>query len=201
MLNSDSRSRSAVGRIACERGTASARPPRRPPTIRISDACRETGGGAFPVGHAPARPGARRRKADAADASSISSRHPAVGAHAHGVPFARRHAWAASFEVRDRQERDAFSSNRHLALAYWWRVIFFRKPVSTFRDHALLAPQDVGLRVALAPARAAARGRKNPRRQSRRRARQAARAGGACAPPRPRPRAGRRAGTARTRRG
>src|SRR5262245_16995724 len=36
MLNSDSRSRSAVGRIACERGEASVRPPRRPPTMRIS---------------------------------------------------------------------------------------------------------------------------------------------------------------------
>src|SRR6266576_7313758 len=35
-------------------------------------------------------------------------------------------------------ERDDFSSNRHPALAYWWSMIFFRKPVSTFRDHALL---------------------------------------------------------------
>src|SRR5215831_13520336 len=30
-----------------------------------------------------------------------------------------------------------FSSNRHLALAYWWSMIFVRKPVSTFRDYAL----------------------------------------------------------------
>src|SRR5262249_29441878 len=34
-------------------------------------------------------------------------------------------------------ERDDFSSNRHLALAFWWSMIFFRKPVPTFRDHAL----------------------------------------------------------------
>src|SRR5262245_64745951 len=33
--------------------------------------------------------------------------------------------------------RDDFSSNRHLALTYSWSMIFFRKPVSTFRDHAL----------------------------------------------------------------
>ena len=41
-------------------------------------------------------------------------------------------------------ERDDFSSNRHLALAYWWSMIFSGKPVSTpdqvrgrhFRDHA-----------------------------------------------------------------
>ena len=36
MLNSDSRSRSAVGRIACDFGAASARPRNRPPTMRIS---------------------------------------------------------------------------------------------------------------------------------------------------------------------
>src|SRR6058998_3496146 len=36
MLNRDTRSLSAVGRIACERGDASVRPPRRPPTMRIS---------------------------------------------------------------------------------------------------------------------------------------------------------------------
>src|SRR6516165_10169721 len=35
-------------------------------------------------------------------------------------------------------QRDDFSSNRHLALSYWWSMIFFRKPVSTFRDHALI---------------------------------------------------------------
>src|SRR5262249_12565009 len=34
-------------------------------------------------------------------------------------------------------ERDDFSSNRHPALAFWWSMIFFRKPVPTFRDHAL----------------------------------------------------------------
>ncbi len=36
ILNSDSRSRSAVGRIACDFGPASARPRSRPPTTRIS---------------------------------------------------------------------------------------------------------------------------------------------------------------------
>src|SRR5262249_45879241 len=42
-------------------------------------------------------------------------------------------------------ERDDFSSNRHPTLAFWWSMIFFRKPVPTpdqvrgrlFRDHAL----------------------------------------------------------------
>src|SRR5262249_60773763 len=34
-------------------------------------------------------------------------------------------------------ERDDFSSNRHSALALWLSMIFFRKPVPTFRDHAL----------------------------------------------------------------
>ena len=38
MLNSDSRSRSAVGRIAADFGPASVRPRRRPPTTRISGA-------------------------------------------------------------------------------------------------------------------------------------------------------------------
>jgi hypothetical protein len=33
--------------------------------------------------------------------------------------------------------RDDFSSNRHPALTSSWSMIFFRKPVSTFRDHAL----------------------------------------------------------------
>src|SRR5262249_38296276 len=47
-------------------------------------------------------------------------------------------------------ERDAFSSNRHLALLHCWSMIprvepegmLFRKPVSTFRDHALTARND-----------------------------------------------------------
>ena len=30
-----------------------------------------------------------------------------------------------------------FSSSRHPTLAFWWSMIFFRKPASTFRDHAL----------------------------------------------------------------
>src|SRR5882672_6243148 len=34
-------------------------------------------------------------------------------------------------------KRDDFSSNRHHALAHCLSMIFFRKPVSTFRDHAL----------------------------------------------------------------
>src|SRR5262249_5009923 len=72
-------------------------------------------------------------------------------------PIGARHAPAT------RLERDDFSSNRHPAPAFWWSVIFsenrcppriksgagfsgscflaehdlFRKPVSTFRDHAL----------------------------------------------------------------
>src|ERR1700722_1431350 len=36
-------------------------------------------------------------------------------------------------------ERDDFSSNRHRALAYCWSMIFSRKPVPTFRDHAVAA--------------------------------------------------------------
>src|SRR5262249_11280885 len=36
-----------------------------------------------------------------------------------------------------RSERDDFCLNRHPALAFWWSMIFFRKPVPTFRDHAL----------------------------------------------------------------
>src|SRR5262252_10353744 len=43
------------------------------------------------------------------------------------------------FDDGDRLERDDFSSNRHPALAFWWSMIFFRKPVPTFRDHALNA--------------------------------------------------------------
>src|SRR5262249_21907477 len=38
-------------------------------------------------------------------------------------------------------ERDDFSSNRHPALAFWWSMIFFRKPVPTCRDHALNVPR------------------------------------------------------------
>src|SRR5262244_815700 len=38
------------------------------------------------------------------------------------------------------QERDDFSSNRHPALTCSWSMIFSRKPVSTFRDHALSSP-------------------------------------------------------------
>ena len=35
-------------------------------------------------------------------------------------------------------ERDDFSSNRHHALTYYWRMMFFRKPLSAFRHHALV---------------------------------------------------------------
>jgi len=34
-------------------------------------------------------------------------------------------------------KRDGFSSNRHPALSYCWSMMFFRKPVPTFRHHAL----------------------------------------------------------------
>ena len=37
-------------------------------------------------------------------------------------------------------ERDDFSSNHHPALTFCLSMIFFRKPVATFRDHAL-APE------------------------------------------------------------
>jgi hypothetical protein len=35
-------------------------------------------------------------------------------------------------------ERDGFSSYRHLAPGYWWEHDLFRKPLHTFRDHALV---------------------------------------------------------------
>ena len=55
-------------------------------------------------------------------------------------------------EMRSRTDikRDDFSSNRHLALSSWWSMIFFRKPVSSFRDHApakaapMRAPRGIG---------------------------------------------------------
>src|SRR5262249_41909623 len=40
-------------------------------------------------------------------------------------------------DARGRLKRDAFSSNRHPALDYCWSMMFFRKPVPTFRHHAL----------------------------------------------------------------
>src|SRR5262249_9168226 len=39
--------------------------------------------------------------------------------------------------MSDRSEWDDFSSNRHPPLTFSWSMIFFRKPVPTFRDHAL----------------------------------------------------------------
>ena len=42
-------------------------------------------------------------------------------------------------------KRDDFSSNRHLALGPWWSMIFFRKPLHTFRDHALAHDAESGL--------------------------------------------------------
>src|SRR5262249_41721643 len=49
------------------------------------------------------------------------------------------------FDDGDRLERDDFSSNRHPALAFWWSMIFFRKPVPTFRDHALVSARSTYL--------------------------------------------------------
>src|SRR5262249_37928301 len=43
----------------------------------------------------------------------------------------------AVLKAGSRLERDGFSSNRHHAPAYCWSMMFFRKPVSTFRHHAL----------------------------------------------------------------
>src|SRR5262249_45505180 len=45
--------------------------------------------------------------------------------------------------LRAALERDDFSSNRHHALTSSWSMIFFRKPVPTFRDHALKAGEDL----------------------------------------------------------
>jgi hypothetical protein len=38
---------------------------------------------------------------------------------------------------RKGQDKFRDRSGNHLALAYWWSMIFFRKSVSTFQDHAL----------------------------------------------------------------
>jgi hypothetical protein len=51
--------------------------------------------------------------------------------------------------IDTRLKRDDFSSIRHPALGYWRSMIFFRKPVSTFRDPALVE------RIADAPAKVA----------------------------------------------
>ena len=66
MLNSDSRSRSAVGRIACDFGAASVRPRKRPPTIRISAAA------------AWLFVGAARPCLDARSCPSVAAREPAL---------------------------------------------------------------------------------------------------------------------------
>src|SRR5262245_13835884 len=50
---------------------------------------------------------------------------------------------AIAKDVGPHLKRDDFSSNRHLALSHWWSMIFFRKPVSTFRDHALSFSRDL----------------------------------------------------------
>jgi hypothetical protein len=49
------------------------------------------------------------------------------------------HAAVLSFMLQTaaRLERDDFSLNRHPALASCLSMIFFRKPLHTFRDHAL----------------------------------------------------------------
>jgi hypothetical protein len=52
-------------------------------------------------------------------------------------------SWKAASPGPRRLERDEFSSNRHPALRYRWSVIFFRKPVPTFRDHAVLVEHDL----------------------------------------------------------
>jgi len=52
-------------------------------------------------------------------------------------------------------ERDDFSSNRRPAPAFWWSMIFFRKPVPTFRDHALGAARAAGRYAPLPPSRRA----------------------------------------------
>src|ERR1700720_2781077 len=46
----------------------------------------------------------------------------------------------AALEAMPPLERDDFSSNRHPALGYCLSMTFVRKPVPTFRDHALSAP-------------------------------------------------------------
>jgi hypothetical protein len=61
------------------------------------------------------------------------------------VACARRECLCREAGCRDDRDRsraprrlklDDFSSNRHRVLTYCWRVIFSRKPVPTFRDHA-----------------------------------------------------------------
>src|SRR5215469_16222950 len=51
----------------------------------------------------------------------------------------------AAEELQVGLDRNDLSSNRHPALHYWWSMTpafagagLFRKPVSTFRDHALI---------------------------------------------------------------
>src|SRR5262249_22273807 len=53
---------------------------------------------------------------------------------ASGTIESPRQRWSALMPAL---EHDDFSSNRHPALTSSWNMIFFRKPVSTFRDHAL----------------------------------------------------------------
>src|SRR5262245_18652005 len=52
---------------------------------------------------------------------------------AHAASFAHDGAHDECVERRQRggPVRGDGSSNRHLALAFWWSMIFFRKPVST----------------------------------------------------------------------
>src|SRR5262249_10829435 len=53
-------------------------------------------------------------------------------------------------------KRNDCSSNRHPALGYCWSMIFFRKPVSTFRDHALTIALTAGSAFMVATAAKAA---------------------------------------------
>jgi hypothetical protein len=69
-----------------------------------------------------------------------------VDAAEHGDLACEESGWSQEF-LSSRQvragwfhlKRADFSSNRHPALGYWWSMIFSRKPLHTFRDHALAA--------------------------------------------------------------
>src|ERR1700730_7270784 len=61
------------------------------------------------------------------------------GSRRTGAPAVLR-TCPGSLRWVDRLERDDFSSNHRPALALCLSMIFFRKPVPTFRDHALGPP-------------------------------------------------------------
>jgi hypothetical protein len=73
----------------------------------------------------------------------------------HNQPLARA-LRVPSGRIVDILERDDLSSNRRPSLNYWWSMIpafagagLFRKPVSTFRDHALSGKRSVTAETAL----------------------------------------------------